>query len=302
MDIDKYLETLKNARCLTERDVRLVCEHAKEIFIEESNVHQVKAPVIICGDIHGQFFDLLELFNKGGQIPNANYIFIGDFVDRGYNSVETFEYLLCLKLKYPENITLLRGNHESRQITQVYGFYDEIVRKYGNANPWRYFTDVFDYLPLGALVDGKVLCVHGGLSPELRTIDQIRTIDRKTEIPHEGPFCDLMWSDPEEVDTWALNTRGAGWIFGKKVTHDFNHINGLELIARAHQLVQDGYQYWFEEQLVTVWSAPNYCYRCGNAASMLSIDENLKRDFVMFKEVPESATSQPPKNVLPYFL
>ncbi|CAK80669.1 unnamed protein product (macronuclear) [Paramecium tetraurelia] len=302
MDIDKYLETLKNGRCLTERDVRLVCEHAKEIFIEESNVHQVKAPVIICGDIHGQFFDLLELFNKGGQIPNANYIFIGDFVDRGYNSVETFEYLLCLKLKYPDNITLLRGNHESRQITQVYGFYDEIVRKYGNANPWRYFTDVFDYLPLGALVDGKVLCVHGGLSPELRTIDQIRTIDRKTEIPHEGPFCDLMWSDPEEVDTWALNTRGAGWIFGKKVTHDFNHINGLELIARAHQLVQDGYQYWFEEQLVTVWSAPNYCYRCGNAASMLSLDENLKRDFVMFKEVPESANSQPPKNVLPYFL
>ncbi|CAD8163322.1 unnamed protein product [Paramecium pentaurelia] len=153
MDIDKYLETLKNARCLSERDVRLVCEHAKEIFIEESNVHQVKAPVIICGDIHGQFFDLLELFNKGGQIPNANYIFIGDFVDRGYNSVETFEYLLCLKLKYPDNITLLRGNHESRQITQVYGFYDEIVRKYGNANPWRYFTDVFDYLPLGALYD-----------------------------------------------------------------------------------------------------------------------------------------------------
>lgn len=117
---------------------------------------------------------------------------------------------------------------------QVYGFYDEIVRKYGNANPWKYCTDVFDYLPLGAIVDGKTLCVHGGLSPELRTIDQIRTIDRKNEIPHEGPFCDLMWSDPEDVDTWALNSRGAGWLFGGKVTKDFNYINGLELIARAH--------------------------------------------------------------------
>ena len=157
--------------------------------------------------------------------------------------METLEYLFCLKIKYPENITLLRGNHESRQITQVYGFYDEIVRKYGNANPWKYCTDVFDYLPLGAVVEGRILCVHGGLSPELRTIDQIRTIgkyeeylylDRKNEIPHEGPFCDLMWSDPEDVDTWALNSRGAGWLFGGKVTKDFNHINGLELIARAH--------------------------------------------------------------------
>jgi len=170
---------------------------------------------------------------------------------------------------YPDQITLLRGNHESRQITQVYGFHDEIVRKYGNSNPWKFCTDVFDYLPLGAVVEGRVLCIHGGLSPDIKTIDQIRTIDRKIEIPHDGAFCDLMWSDPEDIENWAMNSRGAGWLFGNRVTKEFNQLNDLELICRAHQLVQDGYQYWFKENLVTVWSAPNYCYRCNNIAAIL---------------------------------
>jgi len=177
------------------------------------------------------------LFRIGGEIPDTNYIFIGDFVDRGYNSVETFELLMCYKIKYPSHVTLLRGNHESRQITMVYGFLDEIMRKYGNSNPWSYFMEVFDMLPLGAIVDRKVLCVHGGLSPSIRTIDQIRTINRNIEIPHEGAFCDLMWSDPDNIDTWVMSNRGAGWLFGKEVTKEFNHNNNLELITRAHQLV-----------------------------------------------------------------
>lgn len=157
------------------------------------------------------------------------------------------EYLLCLKVKYPGSITLLRGNHESRNITMAYGFYDEICKKYGNQGPWKLFCDIFDCLPIGAIADGKILCIHGGLSPEIKTIDQIRLLDRKQEIPMDGPYADLMWSDPDEVDLWASNMRGAGWLFGKKVTHDFNHINGLNLIARAHQLVHEGYLYWFEE-------------------------------------------------------
>lgn len=207
-------------------------------------------------------------------------------MDRGHNSVETFELLLCLKARYPDRITLLRGNHECRQITQVYGFYEECVRKYGNANPWKYCTDVFDYLNLAAVIDGRVLCVHGGLSPEVRTLDQIRTIERQQEIPHEGSFCDLMWSDPEDIETWAMSPRGAGYLFGAKVTAEFNQINGLDLICRAHQLVQEGYKYMFPEKgLVTVWSAPNYCYRCGNVAAILSFDENLEREFKLFREV-----------------
>jgi len=303
MNVDSYILKLREGQCLPERDLRMVCEKVKEILIEESNVQPVSAPVTVCGDIHGQFFDLLELFKQGGEIPNTNYIFIGDFVDRGYNSVETFELLLCLKLKYPGSITLLRGNHESRQITLVYGFFDEILKKYGNANPWKYCTDVFDYLGLAAIIEGKILCIHGGLSPDIKTMDHIRTIDRKIEIPHEGPFCDLMWSDPEDIETWQMSPRGAGWLFGSKVTKEFNHLNGLELICRAHQLVQEGYKFWFPEQsLVTVWSAPNYCYRCGNVAATLALDEDLNRKWIIFNAVPESAKSVNPRNVLPYFL
>ena len=163
--------------------------------------------------------------------------------------------------------------------------------------------EVFDLLPIGAVIDGEVLCLHGGLSPETRTIDQIRTIERNVEIPHDGPFCDLMWSDPDNIETWVLSNRGAGWLFGSKVTKEFNHINNLQLIARAHQLAQDGYMYWFPNDiLVTVWSAPNYCYRCGNLAAILELDQNLNRNFKTFKEVPESGRSIPPKQVLPYFM
>ena len=217
----------------------------------------------------------------------------GDFVDRGYNSVETMTLLLLLKARFPHRITLLRGNHESRQITQVYGFYDECQRKYGNANPWKYCTELFDWCPLAALVDGNVLCVHGGLSPDVRTIDQMRMIDRKMEIPHEGAFCDLMWSDPDDIDTWAVSPRGAGWLFGAQVTHEFNQINGLELICRAHQLVQEGYKYLFSDALVTVWSAPNYCYRCGNVAAILTISVEGAIDFQVFEPRPQHLRKVP---------
>ena len=181
------------------------------MLVEESNVQPVSSPVTVCGDIHGQFHDLLKLFQTGGEVPETNYVFMGDFVDRGYNSLEVFTLLMLLKVKYPAHVTLLRGNHESRQITQVYGFFDECTRKYGNANAWRWCTDVFDYLTLAAVIEGRVLCVHGGLSPDVRSIDQIRTVDRVCEIPHEGAFCDLMWSDPEDIERWAISPRGAGW-------------------------------------------------------------------------------------------
>lgn len=196
---------------------------------------------------------------------------MGDFVDRGFYSVETFLLLLALKVRYPDRITLIRGNHESRQITQVYGFYDECLRKYGSVNVWRYCTEIFDYLSLSAIIEDKVFCVHGGLSPSINTLDQIRTIDRKQEVPHDGAMCDLMWSDPEDIDGWGLSPRGAGYLFGGDVVENFNNTNNLNLICRAHQLVMEGHKSMFDNSLITVWSAPNYCYRCGNVAAILEM-------------------------------
>jgi serine/threonine-protein phosphatase 4 catalytic subunit len=129
---------------------------------------------------------------------------------------------------------LIRGNHESRQITQVYGFYDECLRKYGSVNVWRYCTEIFDYLPLAAIIDEKVFCVHGGLSPSINTLDEIKVIDRKQEVPHDGAMCDLMWSDPDDIHGWSMSPRGAGYLFGSDIVEQFNRANGVELIARAH--------------------------------------------------------------------
>lgn len=273
------------------------------VFISLPPCDCFPCPLQICGDIHGQFYDLVELFKVGGECPDRNYLFLGDFVDRGYYSVETFLLLLALKVRYPDRITLIRGNHESRQITQVYGFYDECLRKYGSVNVWRYCTEIFDYLSLSAIIEDKIFTVHGGLSPSINTLDQIRVIDRKQEVPHDGAMCDLMWSDPEELEGWGLSPRGAGYLFGGDIVAMFNERNDLSLIARAHQLVMEGYRSMFNDALVTVWSAPNYCYRCGNVASILELDENLERSFKIFDAAPQEARGVPIKNPPPdYFL
>ena len=180
--------------------------------------------------------------------------FTGDYVDRGYYSVETVTLLVTLKIRYPQRITILRGNHESRQITQVYGFYDECLRKYGNANVWKYFTDLFDYLPLTALIDNQIFCLHGGLSPSIDTLDNIRALDRIQEVPHEGPMCDLLWSDPDDRCGWGISPRGAGYTFGQDISEAFNHNNGLTLVARAHQLVMEGYNWSQDRNVVTIFS------------------------------------------------
>ena len=302
-DLDRQVQQLQRCEYLTESEVRDLCAKAKEILINEANVQRVNAPVTLCGDIHGQFYDLMQLFKVGGNLPETSYLFLGDFVDRGFYSVETFLLLLALKVRYPDRIVLVRGNHESRQITQIYGFYEECLRKYGSANVWRYCTDVFDYLSLAALVEDRLFCVHGGLSPSMKTIDEIRSIDRKQEVPHEGIMCDLLWSDPDAVENWGVSPRGAGYLFGASVVSEFNQLNDVEIIARAHQLVMEGFRWWFDKQLVTVWSAPNYCYRCGNTATIMELDEGLNSVFKMFDAAPASERGLPAKKPAPdYFL
>lgn len=309
---EQWFEDIKNCKALPENDMKHLCEKVKDLLMEESNIQPVKSPVTVCGDIHGQFHDLLELFKIAGGFPSGstlsnNYIFLGDYVDRGYFSLETFTMLMILKVKFPQHITLVRGNHESRQITQVYGFYEECLNKYGSTMVWKYCCQVFDFLTLSAIIDGKILCIHGGLSPEIRMLDQIRVLSRAQEVPHEGGFCDLVWSDPDNVDTWAISPRGAGWLFGAKVAREFNHINNLNLIARAHQLVMEGFRYHFpDKDVVTVWSAPNYCYRCGNVASVMKVDDDLNVNFQIFSAVPDDTLKMHPsksqKNNNEYFL
>mmetsp|Transcript_36826 Transcript_36826/g.92291 ORF Transcript_36826/g.92291 Transcript_36826/m.92291 type:complete len:307 (+) Transcript_36826:570-1490(+) len=285
-DVDRWIERLLTCTPLTEAEVKQLCDKAREILVEESNVQPVSCPVTVCGDIHGQFWDLMELFRIGGKCPDTNYLFMGDYVDRGYYSVETVSLLVALKVRYKHRVTILRGNHESRQITQVYGFYDECLRKYGSATVWKYFTDLFDYLPLTALIEGKIFCLHGGLSPSIDTLDNIRSLDRLQEVPHEGPMCDLLWSDPDDRSGWGISPRGAGYTFGQDISVQFNTANGLTTIARAHQLVMEGYNWSQEQNVVTIFSAPNYCYRCGNQAAIMELNETMERNFLQFDPAP----------------
>jgi serine/threonine-protein phosphatase 2A catalytic subunit len=301
--IDSWLEKLMVCKHLTEKEVQELCVKAREILSKEQNVQPVKCPVTVCGDIHGQFADLIELFRIGGKPPETNYLFMGDYVDRGHNSLETVTLLVCLKVRYKDRVFILRGNHESRQITQVYGFYDECLRTYGNANVWKYFTDLFDYLPLTALFEKQIFCLHGGLSPSIDSLNNIIDQDRIQEVPHEGPMCDLLWSDPDDRSGWGISPRGAGYTFGQDISEQFNHNNGLTLIARAHQLVMEGYNWCHEKNVVTIFSAPNYCYRCGNQAAIMEIDEHLEYTFLQFDPAPRSGKEKVVQRRTPdYFL
>jgi len=302
-NLDRQIEHLLECKPLPEAEVKALCEKAKEILTTESNVQPVRAPVTVCGDIHGQFYDLLELFKVGGKPPETNYLFMGDYVDRGFHSVECVTLLFALKVRYRDRITVLRGNHESRQITQVYGFYDECNKKYGNPNVWKFFTDLFDYVPLTATVENQFFCLHGGLSPSVDTLDHIRALDRIQEVPHEGPMCDLLWSDPDDRSGWGISPRGAGYTFGQDISEQFNHNNNLKMIARAHQLVMEGYTQTHDKNVTTIFSAPNYCYRCGNQAAIMEVDEHLRQTYIQFDPAPKKEINAPlPKRTPDYFL
>uniref|UniRef100_A0A6B2LAU3 Serine/threonine-protein phosphatase n=1 Tax=Arcella intermedia TaxID=1963864 RepID=A0A6B2LAU3_9EUKA len=237
---------------------------------------------------------MMEIFNKVAkkQPPEAKYLFLGDYVDRGYFSVESVSLVVALKVRHPSRVYLIRGNHESRQITQVYGFYDECLRKYSTPAVWKYFTDLFDFMPLAVLVDERIFCVHGGLSPALKTIDDIRALDRVVEVPHDGPICDLIWSDPDDRVGWGVSPRGAGWTFGQTKTEEWNRTNNLILTARAHQLVMEGFQWTHERQLITLFSAPNYSYRCGNMAAIMEVPED-EADTSKFEVITFEAAARP---------
>jgi len=238
----------------------------RDVFLSQPCLLELEAPLKICGDVHGQYSDLLRLFEYGGFPPDANYLFLGDYVDRGKQGLEVICLLLAYKVKYPENFFMLRGNHECSSISRIYGFYDECKRRY-NIKVWRVFCDVFNCLPFAAIVDEKVFCIHGGPSPELKDMQQIMAIKRPTDIPDVGMLCDFLWSDPDaEVAGWGENDRGVSYTYGTDVVAAFLDKFDFDLIVRAHQVVENGYEFFGKRQLVTVFSAPNYW--CGPLARL----------------------------------
>ena len=244
---------------------------------------ELEAPIKICGDVHGQYYDLLRLFEYGGYPPESNYLFLGDYVDRGKQSLETICLLLAYKIKFPENFFLTRGNHECASINRIYGFYDECKKRY-SIKLWKIFTDCFNCLPVAALLDNKILCMHGGLSTELEKVEQIKLLVRPSDVPEQGLLCDLLWSDPEEnPDGFGPNDRGVSVTFNSVVIDNFLKANDLDLICRAHQVVEDGYEFFGNRKLVTVFSAPNYCGEFDNSGAMMTVDENLVCSFQILK-------------------
>lgn len=291
VDVDKIIEKLLQVKGskpgkkvnLTETEIQGLVTTARDIFLSQPVLLELEAPIKVCGDIHGQYYDLLRLFDYGGFPPEANYLFLGDYVDRGQQSIESICLLLAFKVKYPENFFLLRGNHECSSINRLYGFYDECKRRY-NFKIWKTFGDCFNCLPVAAVIDDKIICMHGGLSPDLTNLEQITKIMRPTEVPDEGLLCDLLWSDPDnEVKGWAENERGVSFTFGQEIISAFLKKQELDLICRAHQVVEDGYEFFAKRQLVTVFSAPNYCGEFDNSAALMSVDENLVCSFQILK-------------------
>ena len=279
-----YSTKITKAVCLKNAEINAICSAVREILLSQPALLELSAPVKIVGDVHGQYTDLIRMFEMCGFPPNANFLFLGDYVDRGKQSLETILLLFCYKLKFPENFFLLRGNHECANVTRVYGFYDECKRRC-NIKIWKTFVDTFNCLPIASIVAGKIFCVHGGLSPSLKHMDDIRQIARPTDVPDYGLLNDLLWSDPADMETdWEANERGVSYCFGKKVIMEFLQRHDFDLVCRAHMVVEDGYEFFNDRVLVTVFSAPNV----GSAISSLA-----RSSLILFSIVASSIIGVP---------
>merc|ERR1711865_105986 len=262
---------------------KALCTNVREVVLSQPSLLELEAPLKICGDIHGQYHDLLRLFEYGGFPPESNYLFLGDYVDRGKQSLETITLMFCFKSKYPENFFQLRGNHECASITRIYGFYDECKRRF-NIKLWKQFCDVFNCFPLAACIDEKIFRCHGGPSPELGHLDAVRRIVRPTDIPDTGLICDLLWADPDpDICGWAENDRGVSFMYGPDVVQSFLMKHNLDLIVRAHQVVEDGYEFFANRRLVTLFSAPDYCGEFDNAGGLMEVKDDLMCSFKLVR-------------------
>ena len=283
-NIYKIIKKLKKARkgsiCqelfIKEDECNYIIDKSYEIFKKEESLLKIQAPLYICGDIHGQYYDLLRVFDILKYPPQSTFLFLGDYVDRGKQSLECLLLLLCLKIQYPDKIFLLRGNHECEALNKMYGFFDECKRRL-SIKCFKKITNLFNMMPISALINENILCMHGGLSKDLQNIEQINKILRPTDIPNEGLLCDLLWSDPNEALTedFGINERNISVTFSKDYVKNFVEKNNLDLICRAHQVVEEGFEFFADMKLVTIFTAPNYMGEFDNNGGILEVGEDL---------------------------
>ncbi|OHS92735.1 Ser/Thr protein phosphatase [Tritrichomonas foetus] len=275
------LGQLKGDESLDETAIQWMLGVSERIFLNEPTVVRTKGPAVITGDLHGQMYDMFRIFKTAGNPDEKKYIFLGDYVDRGYDSLDTFLVLLAYKIKNPNNFIMIRGNHECEEVSSRYGFRDEILLKY-SASLYNDFIPVFNSLPIGVLIEdssnNQILCVHGGLSPNISTLKEIEDIKRPFAPVDGEPSFDLLWTDPsEEVEDFGPSPRGSSFIFGVKPTKKFLEENNLKLIVRAHQMMPEGYGYNLGEEsgILTVFSASDYS-NGKNKGGFMIIDENAQ--------------------------
>ncbi|KAJ4977552.1 hypothetical protein NE237_008332 [Protea cynaroides] len=266
-----------------------LCDGAERIFSNEPSVLQIRAPVKIFGDLHGQFGDLMRLFDEygspstAGDVAYIDYLFLGDYVDRGQHSLETITLLLALKVEYPHNVHLIRGNHEAADINALFGFRIECIERMGERDgiwAWHRINRLFNWLPLAALIEKKIICMHGGIGRSINHVEQIENIQRPITMEAGSVvLMDLLWSDPTENDSvegLRPNARGPGLVtFGPDRVMEFCNNNDLQLIVRAHECVMDGFERFAQGHLITLFSATNYCGTANNAGAILVLGRDL---------------------------
>lgn len=273
--MEKYIKKILNLQLLQISEIKEICEKSIEILIKEPNFPNITSPVSVCGDIHGQLFDLVGIFKIEGVPKDTKFIFLGDYVDRGEYSTECIFLLLIYKILYPNNIYLVRGNHEQKSVCKSYGLYHEVLKKYNNIHVWRLLCEVFVYFNIGCLVDGRILCVHGGISPLTISLDKLKRINRSLQINVKEEFEDIVWSDPHEQKGFAVSSRGIGNLYGIDVTNTFLECNDLTNIIRSHKFAFEGYKFHHpDKNVVTVWGAPDYVGKFGNPGSIMRVKDD----------------------------
>ncbi|KAI0433063.1 serine/threonine-protein phosphatase 2B catalytic subunit [Xylaria sp. FL1042] len=273
---------------LTDEQALWIIKMGTELLRKEPNLLEMDAPITVCGDVHGQYYDLMKLFEVGGDPAETRYLFLGDYVDRGYFSIECVLYLWSLKIHYPQTLWLLRGNHECRHLTDYFTFKLECKHKYSEAI-YEACMESFCSLPLAAVMNKQFLCIHGGLSPELHTLDDLRNIDRFREPPTQGLMCDILWADPledfgqEKTNEYFMHNhvRGCSYFFSYHAACNFLEKNNLLSIIRAHEAQDAGYRMYRKTRttgfpsVMTIFSAPNYLDVYNNKAAVLKYENNV---------------------------